>query len=250
MSENLKQGIKSSRLKIVRANRHIHELETIILEYPKIYKQQGLTIISKSNGSVSLDIVDLNPLGDFICLALGDAIHNLRSALDHLWSTLMREADVTSSKNLATFPFHKTRKNLEDLIKKSPVIKAYPKVEQLIFEKVKPHSDDVGNHFLWALTKLDKLDKHNMIIPIFKVSKATGIEINMAGNNTISIGTFEGKSILETNMPFDFNHEGEVFLEVFFPEDNELAGKPVLESMKMMTKMTEEVIEVFSSELV
>ena len=246
MSKNLQEGFYGARLKIERANRHIDELEYLICEIPKLYRQKGLSITDQGNGSMMISIEDLAPIGDKIRMTLGDAIHNLRSALDHVWSALYREAGITGSKSLATFPFHETRINLINAIDESPIKKSFPEVEGLILDKLKPHRDEGGNSLLWTITKLDKLDKHNMVIPAITSTQATDVKINLAGDNKFIFAN-ASENLLQTNIPFEHKHHGELIFEVTFPEGGFLGGEAVLPSVVNMSEAVSESVELFSA---
>ena len=99
---------------------------------------------------------------DELPLILGDAIHNLRSALDHLtWDVVSplnppRPGDVQ-------FPFCRKKEGFEAAISHRQIDLAGEKIVEK-FRELKPYPS--GNDLLYALHKLDIADKHQLIVPV------------------------------------------------------------------------------------
>jgi hypothetical protein len=251
MAVNLTSGFNGANLKVERANRHIDELKAVIDEigrtkpYSPSITQQGQTW--------SLSLGDLGSLGPTIPLIIGDAVHNLRAALDRLWGTLARsaepdKADIASVK-FATFPFHETPKNVEDAVKKGAVKVAFPQTEDLILNQIKPYRDSDGNSVLWSITKLDKIDKHNLIIPIITATRIPLLRVTSPMGHDIqftdctfanSQGSFIGMAI-----PLEMQQQGELALEIAFPQDNVLGGEPVFPTLLNMSEATTHTVNLF-----
>jgi hypothetical protein len=87
----MKFDFESSRLKIDRAKKHISEVEQIITALPD--NAVATVEINPNGGNEVLkhDIRDRNKIINNIALVLGDAIHNLHSALDHAWMSVLTE---------------------------------------------------------------------------------------------------------------------------------------------------------------
>lgn len=243
MKTNLKHGFDGASLKVVRAYRHINELKSI-MDQIRSGKANELSLTKQGNGPFELKFADLGEIGEHIPLVIGDAIHNLRAPLDHIWMALWRASGKTG---FGTFPFHETRKNLEDAIAKSPIKMAFPDVEALILDHVKPYGDAGGNHVLWTITKFDKIDKHNLIIPTIKVHRIGNLtaqigrtNIHMSGNTFINVG-----SIIGSNNPIEYQQNGKITLQITFPEDGLLTGKPVLPTLLNMAQATDETVKLF-----
>lgn len=242
----IQQGFEGAKLKIKRAKLHIGELQQAIEGIKRI---EVRTLIERidSEGAYCLGYPRLGRLAVELALPLGDAIHNLRSALDHIWSTLGRAA-YPEKKSLLTFPFHETRQNLKDTVEKSPVAVAFPKVKELILDEIKPHSDHGGNKKLWTITKLDKLDKHNLLIPIIDITHISEL-VFKAGDQTFKLdqGDFVGCfEVFRSFAPIEYVNKPVFTFEVALPEDQPLARDPIIPTVLAMTEATEITLEIFS----
>src|ERR1700719_482762 len=89
----------SARLKIQRANRHIENLQAVLTEFSagKFYE----FVVDGKPGALVTRL--LKPFPDDIPLIIGDAVHNLRSALDHLVTAIVQPSSVKRPDRL--FPF-------------------------------------------------------------------------------------------------------------------------------------------------
>lgn len=177
---------------------------------------------------------------------IGDAVHNLRCIFDHIWTSL--ERDATGKQTRATFPFHETRHNVKDAIRKSPVKSAFPKTETLVLDELKPHSDEGGDSVLWSLTRLDNLDKHNMIIPIYSISAIQYLAVKrgtgwfgmsntvISGDNAIAFSAPDGGK---------FQQHGRVTVTPCFDYSGPLPRKAILPSLIYLAQATEKAISLF-----
>lgn len=197
----------------------------------------------EANGAYAITFADIREAGG-IPLIIGDAIHNMRSALDHVWMALWRQAKKSG---YGTFPFHEERANLEDMVKKSPIRTAFPQIDSLILDAIKPYRD--GNHLLWTITKFDKLDKHNLIIPTLQIRRGGPVTIK-AANSIIKISDIIMEDCAPVNLvagdnPFELNQDNNFSLEIHFQNGGFLEGQPVLPSLLDMLKAVDETIQLF-----
>lgn len=94
-------------------------------------------------------------------LLIGDAIHNARSALDHLAWRLV-EVDGGSPGEATSFPIAETEEGYGDRLRKclrgaSPATRA--RIRGLAPWRC-------GDEQLWRLHKLDVIDKHRLLLPV------------------------------------------------------------------------------------
>ena len=242
MSQILNEGFDGAKLKLQRANRHLLELTDVMRKINEI-NAEGFMIEKQVDGSQNIALRDLGNIGEPIPTIIGDCIHNFRSSLDHIWMALMREAGETG---FTYFPFHETRINLEDAIKKSPVYAAFPKVREIILDGIKPHSDSGGNHVFWAITKLDKIDKHNTLIPIVDAKTIDHAVFDIGGGKTATmtnvvladtpnLGTIKGK----------IKQNAKITIQISFPERTPLAKQEVIATLAEMSQSVRKSLELF-----
>src|SRR5882672_11176105 len=106
----------TARLKIQRANRHIKEIITGIEEESSSADSYRLSVEPdpETGGEVlCFEVVKL--LSPAFSLITGDAVHCLRSALDHMMSEIFALRTKKDPSRIH-FPMHETRENLIDTL--------------------------------------------------------------------------------------------------------------------------------------
>lgn len=154
-------SLQGPRLKLQRAKHHI---EDFVAQAEALYNTDGRwfsiehdayrrqrTLIAKINTAVP----------DHFPLIIGDAIHNLRSALDHLTWDILRPFNPAPDK--VQFPFCRKAESFESVLKNRQVKVAGEEIAQK-FRDLKPYPD--GNDLLYGLHLLDIADKHELIVPV------------------------------------------------------------------------------------
>ena len=151
----------SVRAKIKRAKHHILDLEGRIKAFRETdpYK-----LICEQDPQTSEYVYTVQtrcalPL-DF-SLIVGEAIHQLRSALDHLACRLIEAAGGTPSDTLY-FPICKSAAIYKARV--AGEIKGVKPGAIDVLNAIKPYKG--GNNVLWALHKLNNIDKHNLLLVV------------------------------------------------------------------------------------
>ena len=126
-------------------------------------------------------------------LIIGDALHNLRSSLDILYYRIFDE--LTGKANLHThFPIRNEREELVSSIngglkeKKLADDRAAIALRNFIVDVVKPY--EAGNWPLWALHDMNITDKHQLLIPVFKIMAFTDISLKDEHENIFTVGPY------------------------------------------------------------
>ncbi|HEY1225510.1 MAG TPA: hypothetical protein VGE54_09805 [Brevundimonas sp.] len=149
------------RLKLDRAKHHIDELETIFRRYvidnmrrsrPK-KKRDGREVPSRRLGS---------KLPEHVPTILGDAIHNLRVALDHGY-TILVEANGGTPTDYTRFMFGKDRKSLKGSMEGAIADRIPDELITRLLDEIEPYEG--GKLSLWELHRLDITDKHSVLLP-------------------------------------------------------------------------------------
>lgn len=162
----------SSFLKIKRANEHIDNLnslwKTFVIEnrHFLVFQEQA-----KPPRKI-LKPVARKPLPFDFNLIAGDAVHNLRTALDHIVCTLIKRNNETINTS-AGFPIHGNRKKFEAGFKGK--IAGCPEDSFRFFETIQAYPGGEGDN-LWKLNMLDVADKHRELLlaaQSIKIPKAT-----------------------------------------------------------------------------
>ncbi|HEV3512620.1 MAG TPA: hypothetical protein VGS05_13020 [Candidatus Sulfotelmatobacter sp.] len=166
----------ASRCKVERAQKHITDLNGLLARFvaSDFYSisvhtdQNGKNYlgfnIDKSPPTSSFPIVDA-------ALIIGDTLHNLRSALDLLWYSI-----VNGPTKWTIFPIRDTRDQLISVLDTALEKKQISAdIYELVADTVQPYS--TGNYFLWALDDLNVRDKHQLLIPVAKFLRFDGVNL-------------------------------------------------------------------------
>ena len=234
---------EASELKISRAKRHITELDGRISEFIA-RKTLGLVVEQGPKPGDKCLVVrlreqvpsDLSPI-------VGDAIHNLRAALDLLACELVR-LNGASDKNVQ-FPFSNDGSNLKEMIKHHKVDRASSDVIELI-RSLKPYSG--GNNALRSIHDLDIIDKHRTLIPVFEMVEAAPFTNGHALFQNIRVAPIEdGVPImpLPRDSGFEIGQEISGLLHLRFPRDTPLAGHEIVPTLHDLAELVTRIVEIF-----
>lgn len=164
----------SGRVKVERAKEHIRDLEAEISAFLETNPYETFPDEDRETGDFLVRLrVHAEPPLRWGAVA-GDALHNLRSALDILWRHVMGAVD---SDRKTAFPVYPSAEKFE--AERSRVVKSRRKTAMDILHAIKPYKG--GNDALWALHELDNIDKHRILIPVgsavgsFKTTFTLGI---------------------------------------------------------------------------
>jgi len=155
-SEELRAG---PYFKLERAKHHINDLNGKIDAYLADRPIKLIIQFKRKIGRVVLRTKTEKPIPPELSLIIGDAVHNLRSALD---LTLFGMAhDKTPKPHLIQFPFPRKEDGLEGAINQGQVKFAGEKVAEAV-RRINPTPK--GNPNLSGLHALDTRDKHRLLI--------------------------------------------------------------------------------------
>lgn len=238
----------SAGLKIQWANKHINDLNSFLKEFIGSGHYGIFVDKDPETGIYRFKAGSREGTPAEIPLMIGDTTHNLRSALDHI-ITEIAGGDKTS----VYFPFHK---DVETFISTtdSRVVKARrdinagcPGLWDFIVNELKPYES--GNHALWAITKLDAVDKHKFIIPIVTVTQVHIKEMFDKKHGMTYRDTFievrGDRAVGITASQHEFNLEGNVdfTLEVLFPPGGLFENQPVVPTLFNLSELVAEVLQ-------
>ena len=140
------------RLKVERAEQHIGELGDIFVQYVRdnVKRLRGETVPATTFPKHTPTV-------------LGDALHNLRAALDHAYH-IVADANGAVFDEFRKFTFGEQRQSVEGSIKGYKQKRTTPsdKVIAAILDEIQPYED--GKLRLYGLHKLDITDKHIVLI--------------------------------------------------------------------------------------
>lgn len=231
-------------LKLERAKHHISNLNERIDEFLTEKPFKLMIQFRAGAGEVAMRTEVEKSIPPEFSLIIGDAIHNMRSALDVTLYTMASEK--TCYPNKIQFPIAKDFRKLESAIKDGQVMFAGEKVVEAV-RLLRPYQ--TGNWRLAGLHSLDILDKHRLLIlsrsiPTFITGKHNtaliemflgirgfpdGIPINLIAPED---GDLVKVKLEGTNLP---NTESEAADQpnfvISFGDEQPFANKPVIETL-------------------
>ncbi|RXT52647.1 hypothetical protein B6S44_17960 [Bosea sp. Tri-44] len=236
--------------KVERAKQHISDVEAITRW---MIDPANYVVRSELDTQTRQYQLHIGPAGGglprALPLAIGDAVHNLRSGLDYLWSALERKANPDANDRRSTFPSHEEKENLVDLVSKRIAIKkAFPQAEAFIIDVIKPYK--TGNFKLWVLGKLNNVDKHRLLLATYSIARfgkfvATSEDGGVIDLSYSSIQTPGPIFKLGFVTPFKLNDDAEIAAEIVFAESDLPPGQLVVQTLVNFAEAVSETIQAF-----
>jgi hypothetical protein len=171
MSSDRLQG---PRLKVEWADQHIQKLETAIQRFEATNPYEVVRDENVQPGHMVYRFKQTVPIPSELALIAGDALHALRSALDHLWCQLV-EANGKVVAPSDTFPISEDGQRFEATFK--AVKQRIPSAARSLLYGLKPYQG--GNDALWRLHKLDITDKHRVLLALWASNEAVHLRFAM-----------------------------------------------------------------------
>lgn len=194
-----------------------------------------------------LNYTPLLPVRHIAAAIIGDAIHNYRSALDYAASAVVSKSKSEFSKRVK-FPFAEKHEDLIDNQSIKKIERALncsdQKVKKFFVEYVNSCKD--GNYAIWAMNKLNNLDKHEMIIPNVTISHIVLYLASLSqpiklSNSSIRADADRPFSLLRADEPKDYKITEGVTVEIRFPSNSYFPNESVL---KILTEFQNVVLDI------
>lgn len=163
-----------SRLKIERAKHHIDYLEGQIDSFMSQKPFKLMAHCDPKADKLRIKAETNIPIPQEFSLIIGDAVHNLRSALDLVMFGFAGEKTPSTHTHKIQFPFPREAKKLEEAIDRAQVNYAGKKVVEAV-TALKPYPG--GNETLSGLHLLDVQDKHRLLILSRRIATIGGDEL-------------------------------------------------------------------------
>jgi len=200
---------KGARVKIKRANQHIRDLETCIDGLKKRLVTNAHTDPNTGYEYIKCDFAsgfDIDEVLDNISGIIGDAVHNLKSALDHVWFETCSRLMPSTSWEKEKFPAFHTADGLKLALRKLQVHTSSPNFYRFVVGQIKPY--DGGDWAIRTVHKLDIRDKHRLLIPAIYYSSIGNIYMEDEHGETQRGDTWSTSKI-----PYYVNFDGSVHVK-------------------------------------
>lgn len=199
----------SARLKVERAKKHIRDFHTRFLSFEGT---NPCTVASRDDlhsQERTYYVESIKEVSPVFSMIAGDALQNLRSALDHLiHQAIFKNTGKWPTKRIISFPIGKDAAEY-------PPPKFGGRVEGLgdtaikILASLKAYKG--GNEWLWRLHSLNNLDKHRLLIPAFTNLSSHRITSKIRGKMMADFFRPFGSSIMPAMFGVNVAPHGVVF---------------------------------------
>jgi hypothetical protein len=148
------------------AQKHVDNFDTAVADFRRANPHAIRKKYNLEAGSVTYHVGSVPDIDPELQMRFGDAIHNLRSTLDHLARALVEATDVLFDEEKTSFPIGDFAKDYKSLARAK--VKGLRKPCLEILDGIQPYKDG-SSHQLWQLNKLDVIDKHRMLVAVATV---------------------------------------------------------------------------------
>lgn len=252
------KSIADAKLKTERAYQHISNLNTELARFLES-RPYALSIERDFQADkLRFKCGMTRSIPPIVMLLIGDAVHNLKAPLDYVWSGLHRAVDPSKSK--VYFPIGNTRNDVISRIAEPGVKRAFPDIERIIADEIKPYHDGGGDGRFRTINHLDRWDKHNLLIPAIGVTNTGAIRIDIGGRGN---GVVFGNEIysdvpaafLGINMrgaPPDIEitieQDTEPSAEIVFGKGQPAEHRPVVPTLTNLAQAVSDTVNLFAQE--
>jgi len=239
----------SSFLKIKRANKHIDDLNSL---WNTFASENSHFLIFQEQGNPPRKVlkpVARKPLPFDFNLIAGDAVHNLRTALDHIVCTLIKQNNETINTSTG-FPVHRSREVFEtSFIGK---IAGCPKDSFPFFEATKVYPGGEGDN-IWKLNMLDIADKHRELLlaaQSINIPKAVVKSPDRKTLATILDCSFTGKAggmEFPVDSVIEFENNDQPIMDIVFVKTPVFEGESVIGTLKALSEEANHIVLGFEA---
>jgi hypothetical protein len=235
-----------SDLKLTRAKKHIADVDTIIRSLPDAYVVTIERDDKTRQQSLKYNLPNAENIALEIALVTGDAIHNLRTALDYAWVGTIGRLVPSALDSRTKFPVYATRKDLEGALRGRKIDVASPALFKWIASDIMPYAG--GNDPLYNLHNLDISDKHTLLIPLMHITGVVGIVIENEMTGEISKGntlpaTGPGPHFIPFEWEWRVKEKGKPSVDVLFNEESTLYGLAVSDMLSIFSNLTFSILQ-------
>jgi hypothetical protein len=237
------------KLKIERAKAHISDLHARFLTFASSnYFHLGIEK-NPSTGNNLVKFTITENLPEDIGLIIGDAIHNLKSALDFAVSdVLLKQIGARPRHAKSSVYASASRDDFIKCIHGGNISKAPGEILDFIVNKIRPFAG--GDQTICALHELDIMDKHMLLLPIVQVGVLIGASFEDDKGNALSncdLFVESGRVLLpiSTSGNLRISDYGRPSMSVLFERGLPLEGQLVLPTLTKLAKDISYIVEEF-----
>jgi hypothetical protein len=177
---------------------------------------------------------------------LGDAVHNLRSALDYVACEMVRSVNIEPDR--VCFPISESREKYE--ANSGGQTYGMPTEAKNDIDRMRPYLG--GNNGFWLIHKLDIIDKHRLLVTVgMRIGEWS---VNLSPTPTLytfaippSFILKEGNTIGSIPGNTKTDKQMSITADIAFGEPELIEGSPIIEQLAELTNLVEAVLSYFAS---
>ena len=237
-------------LKVQRANEHILELQDAI----RFLESKYTSTVERDQHTGVQELIHAAPnFGeDFrkLSLIIGDAVHNLHTALDYAWAATIEKQVPMSASTFTKFPVRETRALLEAALHGAAIDTGCPALFNTIVSAIQPYSGG-NNDIIWTLHKLDISDKHLLLLELTPTVSIKNI-IMVDKDGQISHGSGipvqnSGPYVIAFEPGVQIKERGKLAIEITVKEAGIFKGVPVLDLLPTFSRYVAYVVQLLEN---
>lgn len=238
--------LRSPFLKIKRAKDHISDLNMKRVAFIGSHTYFGIPKFNTETNRTQFVLGDIPLIEPDIRLLLGDAAHNLRTALDHLACELARS--VGGDDPMVYFPIFENEKIYKAEVDRKT--KGIPKEAKDIFDRIGPY----GGHddLLWGIHELDRIDKHRLVLATTAKTHSWSMTLdkNFRSYDFAWSGDLKAGGVIgEVEGNHETDKQMSVTADIAFGEPEVFKGEALFPSLDFIAEHVERVVRLFGPSL-
>lgn len=243
--------------KIERAHKHIGELHAVLKGFLDSDPYDVIYEGDVNTGKRHVRWIEHEPLPHIVPIIAGDALHSLRSALDHLYALLVNVHGYATDRS-DQFPIYDAAKAYKDA---GPgiVARVGPNALRLL-DSLEPYKG--GCDAIWRLHRLNIIDKHRALMTVGVTGQGRRLLKDMPEESTTLTGEradpltiamplpplLKHGDILDRDIPHEkAGDEVNLTVEIALNEPGVVEAEPLVQTLDGMLEVTKRVVDVMSS---
>lgn len=244
MTEIWENPYANALLKIERADKHISDIEQRLSSSQDSYYLSLHFNVSTGKQFILYSLAE-KYIRAQIALMIGDAIHNLRCALDIAWIETIQRLSPSGYNPETKFPVRKSRQDLESVLQKTGKILPESTLFKFMVDGVKPYEG--GDADILAIHRLDIHDKHHLLIPVLNVLSIDGVELEQESGQvdclTLAL-TGPIPEWIEVPLGSKIKNYGHATFEVKFRDGIPAEGLEIIPTLKRFSTKTLRIVRL------
>jgi len=183
-----------------------------------------------------------------LSLIAGDALHNLRSALDLAWIEVLRVLELPRDRR--SFPFYKTKSDLQARLLKDAIDSKRPNLFVCLLTQIRPHLG--GDDVLYALHQLDIVDKHILRLKIAAVGGVEGIQVRTKSGiheGATWASPVDGPRYIDFHPDVEIVDKGKLTFSILFDESPAVGTFHASDELNVMYFLVNRALDLMESSL-